>query len=118
MKPPVKPRVVRLGAGAGYSGDRIEPAVELAEHGRLDFLVFECLAERTIANAQQARRKDAQQGYDPLLEARMRAVLPIAARNKVRVVSNMGAANPLAAARHRRRFPVRKHAGCDVWRAG
>ncbi|MGN3967119.1 acyclic terpene utilization AtuA family protein, partial [Burkholderia gladioli] len=38
-------RRVRLGAGAGYSGDRIEPAVELAEHGALDYLVFECLAE-------------------------------------------------------------------------
>ena len=48
---------IRIGAGAGYSGDRIEPAVELAERGRLDYLVFECLAERTIALAQQAKRK-------------------------------------------------------------
>ncbi|MFP4894415.1 acyclic terpene utilization AtuA family protein [Paraburkholderia sp. EG304] len=92
-------RVVRIGAGAGYSGDRIEPALELAEHGQLDYLVFECLAERTIAIAQQARSKDAELGYDPLLEARMRAVLPVAARNGVRIVSNMGAANPRAAAR-------------------
>ena len=43
---------IRIGCGAGYSGDRIEPAVELAEDGRLDYLVFECLAERTIALAQ------------------------------------------------------------------
>ncbi|MGF6701319.1 hypothetical protein OKW38_005996 [Paraburkholderia sp. MM5496-R1] len=92
-------RVVRIGAGAGYSGDRIEPALELAEHGQVDYLVFECLAERTIAIAQQARSKDPELGYDPLLEARMRAVLPVAARNGVRIVSNMGAANPLAAAR-------------------
>ncbi|MGF6973015.1 hypothetical protein QFZ94_001442 [Paraburkholderia sp. JPY465] len=92
-------RVVRIGAGAGYSGDRIEPALELAEHGQLDYVVFECLAERTIAIAQQARSKDAELGYDPLLEARMRAVLPVAARNGVRIVSNMGAANPRAAAR-------------------
>ncbi|MEY9981474.1 hypothetical protein ABH995_000811 [Bradyrhizobium yuanmingense] len=99
MTPSVNPRLVRLGAGAGYSGDRIEPAVDLAEHGQLDFLVFECLAERTIAIAQQARRRDAQQGYDPLLEARMRAVLPSAVNNGVRILSNMGAANPLAAAR-------------------
>ncbi len=90
---------VRIGAGAGYSGDRIEPAVELAEHGALDYLVFECLAERTIALAQQARRRDPALGYDPLLEARMRAVLPAAVRNRVRIISNMGAANPLAAAR-------------------
>ncbi|BCQ28122.1 acyclic terpene utilization AtuA family protein (plasmid) [Caballeronia sp. NK8] len=90
---------IRIGAGAGYSGDRIEPALELAEHGALDYLVFECLAERTIAIAQQARRNDPDHGYDPLLEARMRAVLPVAAKNGVRVISNMGAANPRAAAR-------------------
>ncbi|CAG9205697.1 expressed protein [Paraburkholderia sabiae] len=90
---------IRIGAGAGYSGDRIEPAVELAEHGALDYLVFECLAERTIAIAQQTRRRDPSLGYDPLLEARMRAVLPVAANKGVRIVSNMGAANPGAAAR-------------------
>ena len=90
---------IRIGAGAGYSGDRIEPAVALAEHGALDYLVFECLAERTIAIAQQARRRDPSLGYDPLLEARMRAVLPVAASRGVRIVSNMGAANPVAAAR-------------------
>src|SRR5258708_28628164 len=95
-------RRVRIGAGAGYSGDRIEPAVELAEHGALDYLVFECLGERTIAIAQQARSKDPELGYAPLLEARMAAVLPAAMRgsgNGVRIISNMGAANPLAAAR-------------------
>ncbi|AQQ30662.1 MULTISPECIES: acyclic terpene utilization AtuA family protein [Burkholderia] len=92
-------RRVRIGAGAGYSGDRIEPAVELAEHGQLDYLVFECLAERTIAIAQQARRNDPALGYDPLLDARMQAVLPVAAVKRVRIVSNMGAANPRAAAR-------------------
>ncbi|MET3819384.1 hypothetical protein ACVK00_006801 [Burkholderia sp. PvR073] len=97
-KPPHERRV-RIGAGAGYSGDRIEPAVELAEHGQLDYLVFECLAERTIAIAQQARRKDPSLGYDPLLDARMQAVLPVAAHKRVRIVSNMGAANPRAAAR-------------------
>ena len=92
-------RTLRLGAGAGYSGDRIEPAAELAEHGELDCLVFECLAERTIALAQQARRSDPEAGFDPLLEARMRAVLGTCARKRIRIVSNMGAANPVAAAR-------------------
>ncbi|MCA8432228.1 acyclic terpene utilization AtuA family protein [Burkholderia seminalis] len=97
-------RRVRIGAGAGYSGDRIEPAVELAEHGQLDYLVFECLAERTIAIAQQARRQDPALGYDPLLDARMHAVLPVAAAKHVRIVSNMGAANPRAAARRTARI--------------
>ncbi|HEV7260356.1 MAG TPA: acyclic terpene utilization AtuA family protein [Bosea sp. (in: a-proteobacteria)] len=91
-------RQVRIGAGAGYSGDRIEPAVELAEHGQLDYLVFECLAERTIALAQQARQRDDRLGYDPLLVARMRAVLPACHRAGTVIITNMGAANPLAAA--------------------
>ena len=91
-------RCVRLGAGAGYSGDRIEPAVELAQAGDIDYLVFECLAERTIALAQQAKVRDPTGGFDPLLVARLHAVLPICARKGIRIVTNMGAANPLAAA--------------------
>lgn len=87
----------RIGAGAGYSGDRIDPALDLAERGELDALVFECLAERTIALAQLRRANDPKQGYDPLLRERMRAVLPACARQGVTIVTNMGAANPLAA---------------------
>lgn len=92
-------RRIRIGAGAGFSGDRIEPAIELLEHGQLDYLAFECLAERTVGLAQAARLIDPEGGYDPLLEVRMRAALPLAVRNGVRMISNMGAANPLAAAR-------------------
>ena len=92
-------RSIRIGSGAGYSGDRIEPAVELAERGDIQYLVFECLGERTVALAQQARMKDSDGGFDPLLEDRMRAVLPICAVKGIKLVTNMGAANPLAAAR-------------------
>lgn len=92
-------RRIRIGSGAGFSGDRIEPAIELLEHGQLDYLAFECLAERTIGLAQAARQIDPGGGFDPLLEARMRAALPLARQNGVRMISNMGAANPLAAAR-------------------
>src|SRR5712672_131413 len=92
-------RTIRIGSGAGYSGDRIEPAVELAEKGDIQYLVFECLGERTVALAQQARIKNPESGYDPLLEERMRAVLPLCASKGIKIVTNMGAANPEAAAR-------------------
>ena len=92
-------RTIRIGSGAGYSGDRIEPAIELAEKGDIDYLVFECLAERTIALAQQAKIKSPESGYDPLLTARMQAVLPACRARGIRIVTNMGAANPAAAAR-------------------
>ena len=90
--------MIRIGAGAGYSGDRIPPALELAEHGQLDYLVFECLAERTIALAQLEKAQHPQLGFDPLLRARMQAVLPACVRNRVTIITNMGAANPMAAA--------------------
>ena len=91
-------KTLRIGAGAGYSGDRIGPALDLAERGNLDYLVFECLAERTIALAQQQKLLNPDMGYDPLLEARMIACLPICWKNNTTIISNMGAANPLAAA--------------------
>jgi acyclic terpene utilization AtuA family protein len=91
-------RTIRIGSGAGYSGDRIEPALELAEKGDIDYLVFECLGERTVALAQQARMKNPQAGFDPLLDERMRMVLPVCRRKGIKIVTNMGAANPLAAA--------------------
>jgi hypothetical protein len=91
-------KTVRIGAGAGYSGDRIDPAIELAAKGSIAYLVFECLAERTIAIAQKARLLDPSSGFDPLLEERLEAVLPLCVKNSIRIISNMGAANPPAAA--------------------
>jgi len=95
---------LRIGSGAGFAGDRWEPAVELVERGDIDVLVFECLAERTIARETLALRRGDGRGYSPKLEARFRAVLPGCAANDVRVVTNMGAAAPMAAAR----------AACDI----
>ena len=81
----------RIGAGAGYAGDRIDPALDLAERGQLNALVFECLAERTIALAQLRRSHDPNSGFAPLLIARMRAVLPACVANGTTVITNMGA---------------------------
>ncbi len=92
----------RIGAGAGYSGDRIDPARDLAERGGLDALIFECLAERTIALAHLRRQQDPSNpdaGFDPLLRERMFAVLPACVRQGVTIITNMGAANPMAAGR-------------------
>jgi len=88
---------VRIGAGAGYAGDRIEPAVELARRGDLDYLGFECLGERTLALA-RGRLDRGEPGYDPRLRERMRRVLPHCAEGDTTVVTNMGAADPVGAA--------------------
>ena len=90
-------RSIRVGAGSAYAGDRIEPAVELAESGRLDYLVFECLAERTTALAQQAKAKDPSKGYDPILEPRTAAAQPATLRPQQGQIIDfdMGAAIPI-----------------------
>ncbi|MGR3900147.1 DUF1446 domain-containing protein [Psychrobacter sp. 1176_08] len=89
---------IRIGSGAGYSDDRLEPALDIIRDGDVDYIVFECLAERTIAIAQQRKMKESKQGYDSLLEYRMAQVLPLCVENNVKIVTNMGAANPKAAA--------------------
>lgn len=89
---------IRIGCGAGFSGDRLDPAVILVEHGELDYLVLECLAERTIALAQKRKLQNPQAGYDPLLERRIELLLEPLLRKRVKLITNMGAANPQAAA--------------------
>jgi hypothetical protein len=106
---------LRIGAGAGFADDRIEPALAMAEAGAVDVLVFECLAERTVAREVLARRRDPASGFNPHLAARMQAVLPACARHSIRIVSNMGGANPVAAAR--RTVEIAGEAGLEGLRA-
>jgi hypothetical protein len=94
---------VRIGVGAGMADDRIAPGVQLLESSELDYLVCECLAERTIARETLNRRRSPQLGYTPMLEERIRAFAPLLREKGVRLVSNMGAANPLGAAHASRR---------------
>ena len=86
---------IRIGVGAGTADDRIHPAVQLALHGELDYLVFECLAERTVARENLTRSKDPDRGYTPRMLERIEAVLPACLENDVRIVTNMGAANQM-----------------------
>lgn len=91
-------RTIKIGSGAGFAGDRIDAAVELIEKGELDYIIFECLAERTIALGQKEKKRNPAQGYNSLLEYRMAKILPPAHKHKVKIITNMGAANPYAAA--------------------
>ena len=88
---------VRIGCGAGFAGDRVDAAVELINKGNLDYIIFECLAERTIGLARQEMLADPSKGYSRLLEYRMSQVLRPAKEKGVRIISNMGAVNPKGA---------------------
>lgn len=98
-------KTIRIGSGAGYGGDRIEPAIDLMERGGLDYIIFECLAERTIALAQLQKLKNPELGYNDLFEYRMERILEVfkkqqrAHEKSPKVITNMGAANPLSAVR-------------------
>ncbi|MFN8492992.1 MAG: acyclic terpene utilization AtuA family protein [Caldilineaceae bacterium] len=85
---------LRLGVGAGFAGDRFDPAVELVTKAALDALVFEVLAERTIALAQRRRRTGSAPGFDERLTARVRTVLAEAMRQQTVLITNGGAADP------------------------
>jgi hypothetical protein len=99
-----------IGCAAGFSGDRTDAAGPVVDTliarlasgpaGQRAFLIFETLAERTLALAQLRRRADPDAGYEPLLDAMLRPVLARCLAHGIRIVSNFGAANPRAAAHH------------------
>ena len=91
-------KTLRIGSGAGYSGDRIEPAVELAEQGDLDYLVFDYLAEVTMSILAGARLKDPKAGYATDFVEVLTPLLADIQRQGIRVISNAGGINPQACA--------------------
>jgi hypothetical protein len=94
---------VFIGAGAGFAGDRTDaagPVVDaLAGCYGARFLMFETLAERTLALAQLERRRDAGRGYNPALEQFIAPILARCLDAGIKIVGNFGSANPPAAAR-------------------
>lgn len=95
--------LLRVGCAAGFSGDRTDaagPVVDALSRGTdAAVLIFETLAERTLALAQLARRADPHAGYEPLLDELLRPVLGACLESGIGIVSNFGAANCEGAAR-------------------
>ena len=102
---------IRIGCGAGFSGDRWDAAVPvvatLRERGGPAVLMFETLAERTLALAQLKRRQDADSGWEPSLERFLAPVLADCVDGRIPIVGNFGAANPAGAARRIHALAVR-----------
>lgn len=95
--------LVRIGCGAGFAGDRADAsAAVIAELARCvgpRFLVFETLAERTLALCQLERRQNPARGYSPALERMLPPALGPCLANGIRIVGNFGGAHPLAASK-------------------
>ncbi|MGA6968558.1 MAG: acyclic terpene utilization AtuA family protein [Xanthobacteraceae bacterium] len=94
-------QLVRIGCAAGFAGDRADAALpiigELASHRDPRFLMFETLAERTLALCQLEKRRDPARGYSPALERMLPGALGPCLENGIRIIGNFGAANPRAA---------------------
>ena len=101
-----------MGCGAGFSGDRIDAPVSVVEaiahSGRPGAIMFETLAERTLALGHVARRLDPEQGYEPLLADLVGPILPLCLRARIPIVGNFGAANPHGAARLLKRLAAER----------
>lgn len=91
-----------VGCGAGFSGDRTDGASAIVDTFIQEqapaVLIFETLAERTLAIAQLARRDNPAAGFEPLLDELLRPILARCLTHGIRIVSNFGAANPAGAA--------------------
>ncbi|KAL9668782.1 hypothetical protein QQ045_006322 [Rhodiola kirilowii] len=101
----IKPRVdpkrrkekVYVGCGAGFGGDRPMAALKLLQRVKeLDYLVLECLAERTLADRYQAMVAGGD-GFDPRISEWISLLLPLAVERGVCIITNMGAMDPVGA---------------------
>ncbi|MES2151311.1 MAG: acyclic terpene utilization AtuA family protein [Pseudomonadota bacterium] len=93
------PDTIAIGGASGFWGDSALGATQLVAHGKIDFLVFDYLAELTMSLLASARAKNPQLGYaTDFVSVAMRAVLKDALEKNMRIVANAGGVNPQACA--------------------
>jgi len=86
---------ISIGGASGFWGDSITGPMQLVASGRIDFLVFDYLAELTMSLLASARMKNAELGYaTDFVSVAMRAVLKDALAQNIRIIANAGGVNP------------------------
>ncbi|MGH8619233.1 MAG: acyclic terpene utilization AtuA family protein [Burkholderiales bacterium] len=90
-------RTVRIGGAGAMWGDSEIATPQLLAVGNLDYLVYDYLAETTMAIMARARAKNPAYGYaTDFVTTILAQHLPEIARRGIRVVANAGGLNPLA----------------------
>ena len=93
-------RTVRIGGAAGYWGDTANGPEQLVLQGDVQYLVFDYLAEVTMAILAKARGKSPDAGY--ATDFITQVIKPLAgeiARRRIRVIANAGGVNLQACAK-------------------
>jgi hypothetical protein len=92
-------KTVRIGGAGGFWGDSCVGPPQLVALGKVDFLVFDYLAELTMALLASARAKSPEAGYaTDFVHVTMKAILSDVVAQGMRVISNAGGLDPLACA--------------------
>ena len=91
-------KTIKIGGGQAFYGDTTGPAVEMARRTPdLNYIAFDCLSELTLAILQKDKRRDPTRGFALDLLGLMPRILPIARQKGIRLITNGGGMNPLAA---------------------
>ena len=91
-------RTIRIGCASGFWGDSAIALPQLLAGGRLDYVVFDYLAEITMSILARARAKDENAGFARDFVGLLAAHLGEIAAQRVRIIANAGGVNPLACA--------------------